>query len=117
MKAKVYIETTVPSYLAARPSRDLLIAGHQQISRDWWESRRPAFDLFISELVLEESAAGDVLLAKRRLKLLTDIPILAINGTAAKIAEALMPKGRYPERQPVMRFTLQSRASTDVITC
>ncbi len=41
MKAKVYIETTIPSYLVARPSRDLLIAAHQQITRDWWEFRGP----------------------------------------------------------------------------
>ena len=49
MKAKVYIETTIPSYLVARPSRDLLIAAHQQLTRDWWELRRPAFDLYVSE--------------------------------------------------------------------
>ena len=42
----VYLETTIPSYLAARPSRDLLIAAHQQITQDWWDTRRSAFDLF-----------------------------------------------------------------------
>ena len=46
MKAKVYLETTIPSYLVARPSRDLLIAAHQQLTREWWESRGPQFDLF-----------------------------------------------------------------------
>ena len=61
MKAKVYFETTIPSYLVARPSRDLLIAAHQQLTRDWWESRGPAFDLYVSEPVLEEAAAGDAL--------------------------------------------------------
>jgi hypothetical protein len=49
MRAKVYIETTIPSYLAARPSRDLLIAAHRQITREWWDRRRMAFDLFVSE--------------------------------------------------------------------
>jgi hypothetical protein len=72
MKAKVYIETTIPSYLAARPSRDLLTAAHQQITRDWWESRAPAFDLYVSEPVLEEAAAGDATLARRRLELLAE---------------------------------------------
>jgi hypothetical protein len=51
MKAKVYIETTIPNYLAARPRRDLPIAAHQQITRGWWEFRGPAFDLYVSEPV------------------------------------------------------------------
>jgi hypothetical protein len=70
MRARVYLETTIPSYLAARPSRDLLMAGHQQITRDWWDTRRAGFDLFVSELVRQESAAGDPNLARRRLELL-----------------------------------------------
>jgi hypothetical protein len=56
MKAKLYIETTIPSYLVGRPSRDLLVAAHQEITRDWWEFRRTHFDLYVSELVLQESA-------------------------------------------------------------
>jgi hypothetical protein len=98
MKAKVYIETTIPSYLAARPSGDLLIAGHQKISRDWWELRGPSFDLYVSELVLEESAAGDLVLAKRRLELLVDLPILAIDSSVARIAEALVTNGPIPRK-------------------
>jgi hypothetical protein len=78
MKARVYIETTIPSYLVARPSRDLLIAAHQQLTRDWRESRRAAFDLYISELVLEEAAAGDAFQAKERLDLMAGIRILAL---------------------------------------
>ena len=48
MKPKVYLETTIPSYLTARPSRDLVTAAHQQITREWWDTRRHAFDLFVS---------------------------------------------------------------------
>jgi hypothetical protein len=53
MKAKLYLETTIPSYLVGRPSRDLLVAAHQEITRDWWESRRSAFELYVSELVVQ----------------------------------------------------------------
>lgn len=52
-RARVYLETTVPSYLTARPSRDLIRAARQQLTRDWW-SGRAAFELFVSELVVEE---------------------------------------------------------------
>jgi len=50
MKAKIYLETTIASYLTARPSRDLIVAAHQQITQEWWETWRQKFDIFISEL-------------------------------------------------------------------
>ena len=59
MRPRVYAETTFISYLAAKPSRDLIVAAHQQLTRDWWESRRDEFELFVSELVLAEASAGN----------------------------------------------------------
>ena len=56
MKSKVYLETTIPSYLTARPSRDLVTAAHQQITREWWDTRRHDFDLFVSQMVIDEAA-------------------------------------------------------------
>ena len=58
MKPKAYLETTIVSYLAASPSRDIVIAGHQQITREWWE-RRNRFELLVSEAVVEEATRGD----------------------------------------------------------
>ncbi|MHB8652889.1 MAG: type II toxin-antitoxin system VapC family toxin [Terriglobia bacterium] len=98
MKPKVYIETTIPSYLVARPSRDLLIAAHQQLTRDWWESRGPAFDLYVSEPVLEEAAAGDAITAKKRLELLADISVLALTEGIMKLAESLVMEGPIPRK-------------------
>ena len=60
MKPRLYLETTIPSYLAGRPSRDLIVAGHQQITREWWEVRREKFELYASELVLNEVRSGDL---------------------------------------------------------
>ena len=117
MKAKVYVETTIPSYLVARPSRDLLIAAHQQLTRDWWESRRPAFDLYVSEPVLEESAAGDATLAKRRLELLANIPILALTSGILRLAESLVTEGPIPSKVPAMRSTSQLRRCMAANTC
>ena len=67
MKPKVYIETTIPSYLTGRPSRDLVIVGHQELTREWWDERRDTFDLYISQFVLDEAGAGDVRMAQKRL--------------------------------------------------
>lgn len=57
MKPRLYLETTIPSYLTSRPSRDLIIAGHQQVTRDWWEKRQGDFQIYISQLVLDEAGA------------------------------------------------------------
>jgi hypothetical protein len=73
-----------------------LVAVHQQITRDWWESRRTEFDLFVSEAVLEEAAAGDSTLAKMRLHPLSGIPVLALSSAILGIAEALVAEGPIP---------------------
>jgi hypothetical protein len=75
----VYLETTIPSYLASRPSRDLIIAAHQQITHDWWRHARNRFDVYISEAVLAELRAGDPDAAARRLSLVDDLPVLELN--------------------------------------
>ena len=59
MILKLYLETSVISYLTARPSRDLILAAHQQITRDWWDLKRQNFQMFISQLVIQEAGAGD----------------------------------------------------------
>ena len=70
---KVYIETTIVSYLTARPSRDLILAAHQQITIEWWENRRADFDLYTSQFVIQESSAGEAAMAQKRLDALDGI--------------------------------------------
>jgi hypothetical protein len=67
-KQTVYIETTVLSYLTSRPSRDLLVAAHQQVTVDWWENRLASFEPFISPLVIDEVSRGDEAAARLRLE-------------------------------------------------
>ncbi len=76
LKSTVYLETTIPSYLTARTSRDLVIAAHQELTAEWWSVHRNRFDLYISELVLDEAGSGDAEAAARRLAELQDIPLL-----------------------------------------
>ena len=68
---RVYIETTVPSYVVARPARDLFQASRQQLARDWWEFERGLHELFTSQIVLDEAGAGDLAMARSRVDLLT----------------------------------------------
>lgn len=62
MAATVYVETTIASYLAARPSRDLVTATHQQLTLEWWANRRGAFSLYVSELAIAASHGVEYLL-------------------------------------------------------
>ena len=87
MKRKIYVETTVISYLASRLSRDLVTAANQQITHDWWTSRRAEFQLFVSQLVIREASAGDNDASERRLEFLNDIPLLALGQEALHLAE------------------------------
>ena len=67
-EAKVYVETSVVSYLTSRPSRDVVVASHQQVTQDWWETQRKQFHLVISELVVQEASAGDAEASAARLR-------------------------------------------------
>lgn len=98
MNLKVYIETTVVSYLTARPSRDLIIAAHQQITQEWWDNRRGSFDLYVSQFVIRESGAGDAAMAQKRLEALEEISLLSISQEALALARALIEKGPIPEK-------------------
>jgi hypothetical protein len=101
MKPKVYIETTIVSYLTARPSRDLVIAAHQQLTQEWWDQRRESFDLYVSQLVIQESGAGDAFMVRKRLEVLETILMLDLRPEAVALARALVEKGPIPEKAAV----------------
>lgn len=84
MKSKVYLETTVISYLTATRSRDIVQAAHQQITREWWE-RRKDFDLFVSQAVITEASRGDAGAATRRLAALDEAAVLEVTEDASKL--------------------------------
>ena len=98
MSKRIYIETTIPSYLAARPSRDLLQAARQQLTHDWWSNERQNYDLCVSEIVLEEAAAGDEDAARRRLPFLEGLPLLDLTDDVNEVAKKIMESGLLPPR-------------------
>ena len=90
------METTVVSYLTARPSRDVVVAGHQQVTRDWWETRRSAFDVYVSQLVVREAREGDPEAAGRRLSVIDELALLDVTSEAEALAFALVEGGVIP---------------------
>lgn len=98
MSERVYIETTFISYLTARPSRDVVIAGHQQTTHEWWDTRRANYELCVSQLVLEEAAAGDPQAAQERLAVLNAVTLLETTAEALDLAKALIQAGALPAK-------------------
>jgi hypothetical protein len=86
------------SYLAARPSRDLITAGHQQTTHEWWERRRRDFELYVSQLVLDEAAAGDPGAAERRAAVCEGLPLLDVIPEATALAAALVLEVPLPAK-------------------
>lgn len=98
MKRRVYIETSIVSYLTAWPSRDLIKAARQEITLEWWNRRRVEFDLYTSELALEEAAGGDQEAAQKRLTILRNLPLLALTNEIADLSKALIVEGPLPKK-------------------
>lgn len=96
MKPRVYIETTVVSYVAARPSRDVAKAARQEVSRVWWREAANRFDLVVSDLVREEAAAGDPAAARTRLELLAPLPVLEPSTDAQVLAQDFLTARALP---------------------
>lgn len=96
VKPIVYLETTVVSYLVARPSRDIIVAAHQELTRQWWEQKRASYHLAVSELVLREASAGDPTAAEQRREALAGIDVLELSEQALELAEELAQRGAVP---------------------
>jgi predicted nucleic acid-binding protein len=96
IRGTVYIETSIVSYLTARPSRDLLVAAHQQLTVAWWDQQRSHYELFTSQVVLAEARAGDPDAAQRRVAVLEHLPLLDVTDAAITLAAALVSGQALP---------------------
>lgn len=96
MEPTIYLETSVISYLAARPSRDLVTAAHQQTTADWWLRRRPKFRVHVSEIVPREAQLGDADAVRRRLEAIEGIPLVALTTESLVLARELVDDKAVP---------------------
>ncbi len=101
MKPKVYIETTIISYLTSWRSPQLVMAANQECTRIWWDDERHGFDLYISEAVVQEASGGDPAAAERRLEAIEGLPILRITDGGRQLAKELIGKTPLPTNAQV----------------
>lgn len=95
-KPKVYVDTTVVSYLTARPSRDIVTLAHQQITQEWWLSAASRFDLVASDLVFEEAGRGDPSAARARLAALEGLEVIDATTESEALTEELLASAALP---------------------
>ena len=100
MKPKVYIETSVVSYYTSRPSRDLVIAARQEITRERWARILDDFECYASVLVVQEAGGGDSQAASARAEAIDGLPVLQLDEAAERLATALISDGPIPENEP-----------------
>lgn len=107
MKPTVYVETTIISCMAARPSRDLVAAAWQQATREWWADHRSRFDVCIAEPVLEEIGGGDPTAAAARLNFVRSLRLVEVTAAAIGLADRLVAEAALPSKAAFdsMRFT------------
>lgn len=98
MSETVYIETSIIGYLTIRPNNNLILMANSEATREWWDTRRNYFDIYISEVVLDEVARGDIELANRRLEILQDFPLLTVNESVQNLAAQFLAKSNLPPK-------------------
>ena len=96
MKPRLYLETTIPSYLVARPSRDVQIAADQAATVQWWDVHRDDFEMFISPVVVREVSRGDAEMAARRIEKIRHLPVLAPTADSEALTERLLVERIVP---------------------
>jgi len=104
MKPKLYLETSIISYLAAKPSRNIIVAGHQAVTHHWWDHYRRECDLYTSEIVINEIQLGDPEMVQERLVFVEGITELNITEEVDAFAIRLIQEGPLPEKARLDAF-------------
>ena len=98
MNESVYVETSIFGYLTARSSNNLILMANVEATRQWWQSCRPKFDIYLSQVVLDEIARGDAEIAAQRLELVQDFPLLAVNLEVQQLAAKFLSQSNLPPK-------------------
>ncbi len=93
----LYLETTIPSILTARPSQNILQLAHQEMTRQWWEEHAKRYRIFTSQVVLDEAGRGDELAARRRLHFFRTFPLLEVTDEAIELSEVYLARLPLPK--------------------
>ncbi len=116
MGQNIYIETSVVSYLVARPSKNIVVAAHQASTQDFWNHLND-YSVFISDIVIQEASKGDEVQAKLRREMLDEFQVLAIDDEIKELAKQLLTDKAIPEKCPedALHIAVAAANGMDVI--
>lgn len=101
MSETLYIETSILGYLTARSTKNLILAANIEVTKDWWEYRRSAFTLYVSQAVLNEVAQGDTEIAVQRMELVRGVPLLELNQAVRDLASQFLTRSNLPPKADI----------------
>ena len=101
MSETLYIETSILGYLTARSTKNLILAANIEVTKDWWEYRRSAFTMYISQAVLNEVAQGDTEIAVQRMELVRGVPLLELNQAVRDLASQFLTRSNLPPKADI----------------
>jgi predicted nucleic acid-binding protein len=96
VNGSVYIETSIFGHLTARPTDNLIVAANIKITQDWWNEHSSSFTLYASEIVEDEAAKGDPIIAAQRLNLLQSLMLLELTEDAFELSQAFLTQSNLP---------------------
>ena len=116
---RIYIESTIPSYVVARPARDLLQAAPQQLTKDWWDLKREKHELFTSQVVLDEITDGEAAMAQQRLDVMAQIKLLDLTDEANALTKEILASGLLPADadRDAAHIALATVHEMDILLC
>jgi hypothetical protein len=97
MLKRIYLETSVISFLTARQATDVVLAGHQESTHLFWKQRND-YELFISDMVIQECEKGDAECAQNRMIAIQGLPVLNVDNEVERLASELIIKGAVPKK-------------------
>lgn len=101
VKPTLYIETSVISYLVAKPSRDIIVAANQQVTHEWWEQRLDDYDAYVSDIVIREAKEGNKEYAQKRLDAIKNLTNLEMTTTVVSLSNHIIDTGTLPTKAKV----------------
>jgi hypothetical protein len=110
----VYIETTIVGHIAGRVHPDPLVATRQRVTRDWWRDEARRYEVFISQVVIEECSQGDPSAAAERLEVVKDLDLLEASDDVDELADALISAKAVPASEPRDAFHIAIAAVNGV---
>lgn len=98
MAETVYLETSIFGYLTARPSQNLILVANVEVTREWWQLQKNNFQLYVSQVVLDEVSRGDLTIASQRVQLVQSISALSVTRNSISLGKQFLAKTNLPQK-------------------